>query len=126
MRVYTVHIDPLSAADDSGGVLVCEGFSWPAALFTVLWALYHGLWGWALVLVAAAAVLGGGAELIGLGWPGQAALELGYMAVVGAVSNDWRRWALARRGYRFADIVAGDGLAAAERRYFVREIAAPA
>ena len=48
------------------------------------------------------------------------------MAVVGAVSNDWRRWALARRGYRFADIVAGDGLAAAERRYFVREIAAPA
>jgi hypothetical protein len=85
MRVYTVHIDPLSVAPDGDAVLVPEGFSWWAALFTVLWALYHG-----------------------------------YMAVVGYLANDWRRWFLARRGYRMAHVVIGANLAVAEQRYLDR------
>ncbi len=126
MRVYTVHIDPLSADPGLDTVLVREGFAWLAALFGVFWALYHGLWDWALVLLSAAlalagfAALAGLAALTGLDPAGQATLQLGYMALAGAVSNDWRRWALARRGYRLAEVVAGEDLAAAERRYFER------
>ena len=120
MQVYTVHLDPLSPDADSGAVLVREGFSWPAAAFGVFWALYHGLWGWALVLLAAGFAMGGLAVLSGLDVAGEAVLQLGAMGLAGALSNDWRRWALVRRGYRLAEVVAGDDLAAAERRYFER------
>ena len=120
MQVYTVHIDPLSPEVDGDAVLVREGFAWLAALFGVFWALYHGLWGWALALVAAALAIAGLAALTGLNGVGQAVLQLGYMALAGALANDWRRWALARRGYRLAEVVAGDDLMAAERRYFER------
>lgn len=120
MRVYTVHIDPLSVASDGNAVLVPEGFSWPAALLTVLWALYQGLWDWALVLIAGAVVVGGFAALSGLDETGQAALQLGYMAIAGYGANDWRRWSLVRRGHRLTDVVSGANLAAAEQRYLDR------
>ena len=118
MRVYTVHVDPLSAADDAGAVLVRDGFSWPAALFSVLWALYHGLWAWALALLVAGAAIGGAAVWLGLDPAGQAVVEIGAMALVGWNAGDMRRIALAHRGYRLFDVVVGDDLAAAEKRFF--------
>ncbi len=118
MRVYTVHVDPLSAADDAGAVLVRDGFSWPAALFSVLWALYHGLWEWALVLLVAGAAIGAAAVWLGLDPASQAVVEIGYMALVGWSAGDMRRVALARRGFRLIDVVVGDDLAAAEKRFF--------
>lgn len=120
MRIYTVHIDPLSVEDDRGAVLLREGFSWPAAIFSVFWAIYHGLWDWALVLLAAGLGLSAAVAYSGLDALGAGAVELGFSALVGAASNDWRRWALARRGYRLDDVVSGEDLAAAERRYFHR------
>ena len=120
MRIYTVHIDPLSAEDDRGAVLLREGFSWPAAAFSVFWAIYHGLWDWALVLLAAGLGLSAAVAFSGLDALSAGAVELGFAALVGATSNDWRRWALARRGYRLDGIVSGEDLAAAEQRYFSR------
>ncbi len=120
MRVYTVHVDPLSAADDRGAVLVGDGFSWPAALFSVLWALYHGLWVWALALLVAGAAIGGGGAWLGLDPLSQAAVEFGTMALVGWSAGDMRRLSLARRGYRLFDVVVGDDLATAEKRFFDR------
>ncbi len=122
MRVYTVHIDPLSVADDRGAVFLREGFSWPAAVFSILWALYHGLWDWALVLLAAGLALSAAVEFSGLDGLSAGAVELGFMALVGATSNDWRRWVLARRGYRLDDIVSGEDMSAAEQRYFSRAL----
>ncbi len=122
MRVYTVHIDPLSVADDRGAVFLREGFSWPAAAFSILWALYHGLWDWALVLLAAGLALSAAVEFSGLDALGAGALEIGFAVLVGATSNDWRRWVLARRGYRLDDIVSGEDITAAERRYFERMV----
>ena len=122
MRVYTVHIDPLSVADDRGAVFLREGFSWPAAVFSILWAVYHGLWDWALVLLAAGLALSAAVEFSGLDALGAGALEIGFMVLVGATSNDWRRWVLARRGYRLDDIVSGEDITAAERRYFERMV----
>ncbi len=120
MRVYTVHIDPLSVADDRGAVFLREGFSWPAAVFSILWAVYHGLWDWALALLAVSLALSAAVEFSGLDAVSAVALEIGFAALVGATSNDWRRWVLARRGYRLDDIVSGEDITAAERRYFER------
>ncbi len=120
MRIYTVHIDPLSAADDRGAEFLLEGFSWPAALFSIFWAIYHGLWDWALVLLAVGLLLGGAVELAGLDPTSAAALQIGFTVLVGLTANDWWRWALARRGYRLDGIVSGVDLGAAEQRYFSR------
>ena len=120
MRVYTVHIDPLSAADDRGARFLLEGFSWPAALFNIFWAIYHGLWDWALVLLAAGLILGAAVELAGLDPVSAAALQIGFTVLVGLTANDWRRWSLTRRGYRLDGIVSGADLGAAEQRYFSR------
>ncbi|MFQ5784888.1 MAG: DUF2628 domain-containing protein [Alphaproteobacteria bacterium] len=120
MRVYTVHLDPLSVADDRGAVLVREGFSWGAALFTVFWALYRRLWGWAAVLLAADAALGLGVAWLGIDRPGETAVVVGYRVLVGCHANDWRRAGLGRRGRVFADIVAARNAGGAERRFFDR------
>lgn len=122
MRVYTVHVDPVSPAHDRGAVLVREGFCWPAALFTVFWALYHRLWVAAVVLLAAGAALGGGLAWLGLDPASEAVVEIGYMALVGSNANDWRRRGLARRGFVPFGIVAGRDAAGAEQRLFDRGI----
>ena len=120
MRIYTVHVDPLSVADDRGAVFLREGFCWPAAIFSVFWAVYHGLWGWALILLAAALGLSAAVAFSGLDPLSAGAVEVGFAALIGATSNDWRSWALSRRGYRLAAVVSADDEGAAERRYFSR------
>ncbi len=122
MRIYTVHIDPLSVADDRDAVFLREGFSWPAAIFSVFWAVYHGLWDWALILLAAGLALSAAVALSGLDRWGAVAVEAGFAALIGASSNDWWRWALARRGYRMAGIVSGADQSDAEQRYFSRAL----
>ncbi len=126
MRVYTVHIDPTSAADDRAATLVREGFCWPAALFTVLWTLYHRLWLTTVALLAAAAVLGVAIAWFGLDPASQVVIEIGFLALVGSNAGDWRRRGLARRGYIPFGVVTGRDFAAAEQRLFDRGVfAAP-
>ncbi len=126
MHIYTVHVDPVSSADDRGAVLVRESFCWSAALFTVFWALSHRLWGWALVLVAISIGFGAAAAWWGLDPVGQAVVLIGFMIFIGCNANDWRRGGLTRRGYLLAAVVAGRDLTAAEQRFFDRvSVAAP-
>ena len=120
MQIYTVHIDPLSAADDRGAVIIAECFSGPAAAFSILLALYHVLWDWARVLLAVGLALADAVGLSGLDPVGAVAVEIGFAVLVGAGSNDWRRWVLARRGYRLDDIVSAADMDDAEQRYFSR------
>ncbi len=121
MRVYTVLVDPAATDNDQDAVLLREGFSWPAALFTVLWALYHRLWLWAAILLAVGTVLGAGAGWLGLDPVSRAAIQLGYLALVGLHANDWRRRRLAKRGYIFAGVAVGRNLVTAEQRFFDRQ-----
>jgi hypothetical protein len=83
-------------------VLVREGFSWLAFLFNVLWLLWHRLWlaalGYLVLAVLVGALLPGG----GVGFAAGLALQF----LLGAHANDLRRWALARRGYAQAHVVA--------------------
>ena len=122
MRVYTAHLHPRRR--ESGGigdrdvVLVKEGFCWPALFFSVIWALWNGLWLVALLFLLLELALSFLFDLLLIGAPTQIALSLVLAIAIGFFANDLRRWTLARRGFRDAGVVVERDLIAAERRFF--------
>ena len=113
MRVYTVHY---RRRDQGAEIrLVKEGFSWPAFLFTVFWALWHGLWIVAVGMMAAGFVVG--MAEFWLDPVTDAALALGVQLLIGLTANDLRRWTLERRGFTVEAVVAADGAEDAYRRF---------
>ena len=119
-RVYTVHIRAWSAAADREAVFVREGFCWGAFFFSVLWALAHRLWFAALIVFALSAALSVATDVLDLDPVTDAALGLAFALIVGWEANDWRRRALARRGYVNAGVIAAPNLVEAERRFFAQ------
>lgn len=118
LKVYTVHDRPSGVGEGGDEVFVPERFSLLAFILLPLWFFFHGLWReGALVLGAVIAVP---AVLAGLE-QGQA-LAAGFNVLlaltVGLFAQDWRRRALARRGYETAGVIAGHSLREAEYRYF--------
>jgi hypothetical protein len=116
MRVYTIHLPPASPRQ-ADPVLVKEGFSWPAFFFGPLWALAHLMWLAAVALVALDFVAGIVMDAAKLSAPTQAIVSLGIAVLIGAHANDWRRRALARRGYRDGGVVAARNVDEALARY---------
>ncbi len=117
MRVYTVHSPPRFADPDAEPQLVKEGFCWPAAYFTVLWALCHRMWVAAALLAASVAIGFAVFSLLGLDPLSRIAVAFGFFVFVGFSANDWRRRALARRDYEEAGVVAAPRAEAALRRF---------
>jgi hypothetical protein len=118
MRVYTVHLRRQGLDPDRDIVLVKEGFSWPALLFSVLWALWYRLWWVALGFFALQVALSGAVALLGLDPLSEAAISLGLAVIIGFVANDLRRWTLRRQGFIEAAVVVADSRDAAERRFY--------
>ena len=117
MRIYTVHSPPRFADPDAEPQLVKEGFCWPAAYFTVLWALCHRMWVAAALLAASVAIGFAVFSLLGLDPLSRIAVTLGFFVFVGFRANDWRRRALARRDYEEEGVVAAPRAEAALRRF---------
>ena len=124
-RVYSVHVRAWSTSADRDAVVVREGFSWGAFFFSVLWALWHGLWFAALIIFGVTAVLGLASDALGLDPLTDAAVGLGLALLIGCEANDWRRSALERRGYVTAGFVAAPNLVEAERRFFAEGARVP-
>ena len=124
MRFYTVHVRPTRPLADPDAVLVKEGFSWPAFLFGPLWSLWHRLWLGTLFWFIGALSLSLVVDVLAPGDVGQGVTGLLYALATGLHANDVRRWTLGRAGYRLDDVVAGRGMAEAERRWLDR-MAAP-
>ena len=118
-RVYTAHVRGRGGAD-SDIVFVKDGFSWPAFLFTGIWALWHRLWFFALVVFASGTAIGLESELLELDPLTDAAVALAWSVLVGYEANDAHRRALARRDYDVEDIVLGQSLSQAEHRFFLK------
>ena len=118
MRVYTLHYPSHADVLKDDPVLVKEGFSWPAALFTSLWALWGGMWLAALLMFVAAVGLQLVLDLAGAEISVQLAAGIGLSVIVGFCANDWWRAKLHRRGYRFQGIVAAPDRDSARRRWF--------
>ena len=118
MRLYTVHIRPTSEAPDHEAILVREGFSCGAFLFTVLWALWRRLWLAAFLILLGTVLLDSLARLAYLDELSEAVLIAAYHLFVGFSGNDWRRRNLARRGFQEVAAVGAPGMDEATRRYF--------
>ncbi len=117
MRHYTVHLRRHGLDPDRDLVLVKEGFSWPAFIFSMLWALWHRLWLIAgLLLLVQVAV-----SLVFAVWTpdpvSAAAVSIGAALIFAYAANDLRRWALARQGFVDTAVVAADDRDGAERRF---------
>ena len=110
LRLYSVHRRRPAELE-----LVKEGFCWPAFLFGPLWCAARREWLGLAVWLAAALALGAVAGLT-LAAPAQLAVSLGFSVLVGCAANDWRRWRLARAGWRLVDVVAAASLAEAEEK----------
>ena len=100
MRVWTVHT---ASADipPRAPVLVREGFSWGAFLFTLPWLLLRRLWLAALLWVAVAVAL-----LVLLPAAAGPVLLLAGQFLLGCHAPELRRWGLRRRGYDGVHVVA--------------------
>lgn len=116
MRVYTVHTPPLSSRDPDP-ILVKEGFCWPAFLFGPLWSLVHRLWLVTVLMLAVLIVLGAGLDALGVDDFVETVISIAIAVLIGAHANDWRRRALAKRGYREAGVVAARSVDEALARY---------
>jgi len=118
LGIYTIHEKEGPKATATDVILVREGFSVWAFLFPPLWALYHGMWPVAFVLLATCGGLAFLPEMIA---GGEAWVDLGVMAMmllVGFLGSDLRQWTLKLRGYNPTGVVGGENLADAERQFF--------
>jgi hypothetical protein len=118
MRTYTVHELSGAPADGKGIVFVREGFSWPAAVFTLLWLLAKRLWiAAAFWFALSVALMFAG---IGLGVR-EELMSVIYFVLQGClavVAHDIERWTLAQKGYVEIGVASGRDLADAERDFF--------
>ena len=99
MRIYSVHICRPVLDFDCNVVVVKEGFSWPAFLFNIFWALWHRHWLAAIALFVIPLGIAIITNVIGLAPAGQTVLSMGWSVIVGMLANDVRRYYLAREGF---------------------------
>lgn len=116
MRLYTVHVNA-EAAPDRRLLLVPEGFSLWAAVFTVAWALWHRLWIVAILFILVDVVMMTAMRGIGLDDALHPLLTVGLAILFGFLAGDLRRWTLGRGGYELRAVVSGADMLAAERRF---------
>jgi Protein of unknown function (DUF2628) len=118
MRVYTVHMRRPALDPEADFRLVKEGFSWPAFFFSFLWALWSRLWLVAAGLLALDLAANALLSLLDGNFWTQTALSLGLAILIGVFANDLKRWTLFRRGFLEVAVVTGNGIDAAERRFW--------
>ena len=119
MRLYTVHLGP-PAAQGRDVVFVKEGFSWPAFLFTIFWALAKGRWLTAIVIFTAQVALSAAALSYGFAPEAESAASFALLILIGVFANDMQRFELTRNGYEMTGVVAAPSVDAAALRAFDR------
>ena len=96
MKYWTAHLRP-----DASSLLIREGFSWGALLFGPIWLLAHRAWVPGLIALAAGVLI---AVLAPAGlMPALLAL---YGVTLGLYGNDFRRFAVERRGFVLSHVLA--------------------
>jgi hypothetical protein len=99
MRVFTVHIRRHALDPDKDVRLVKEGFSWPAFLFSFLWALWNRMWWTALGLFVIVSGVGLTVEFFFPGSPAGTAVLLALYLAIGWMGNDMIRRNLESQGF---------------------------
>jgi hypothetical protein len=124
MKTYTLHIPADAAPGDpralERAILVKDGFSWGAFIFSFLWFFAHRLWLAGLMVLVAAAALGALLQWLRVG-PAATFLAAFLLALlIGLEANSLRRWTLARRRRPAIDAVGARDLEEAETKSFAR------
>jgi len=117
LRLYSIHLPAPYSAPGAEPAVLREGFSLPAFLLTLPWALANRLWLRAGVLAAVLGVPLAVGTMAGLNVAGLAVFTLAIMAWTGMEANDWLRAGLAKRGWREVGVIAAENEDAALRRY---------
>ena len=123
MKTYTLHVPPEARPGDPGpldrAVLVRDGFSWGAFIFSFLWFFAHRLWIAGLGVLVAALALAALLQALRVGSGATFLAELLLALLVGLEANALRRWTVARRRPE-VDVVAAQDLEEAETKGFTR------
>lgn len=101
-------------------VLVPEGFSLWAFVFSFFWLIYHRLWVATLGYIVLLVLLGYVSEQFGLSEITVGLVQLFLQVMLGFSAHDLRRQSLRWRGYHFTGVVAAETPLNAERRYYDR------
>ncbi|WP_298724511.1 DUF2628 domain-containing protein [uncultured Ferrovibrio sp.] len=118
MRFFTLHERPGNGGDPDL-LAVGSGFSWWAALFPLIWLLWHRLWLGLAIYIVAGLLLGLALDLGGIAEPAATVIGLGISFLIGAMAADYRRWTYDRRGYRMVGVVLARDAMEAEERYML-------
>ncbi|HEX8167924.1 MAG TPA: DUF2628 domain-containing protein [Beijerinckiaceae bacterium] len=124
MKTYTLHVPADAPPGDAGAldraVLVRDGFSWGAFVFSFLWFFAHRLWLAGLAVLIAAVGLGAVLQLLRVGPAATFWAEFLLAVLVGLEAGSLRRWTLRRRGRPAVDVVAARDREEAETKAFGR------
>jgi hypothetical protein len=124
MKTYTLHVAADAAPGDAGtldrAVLVKDGFSWGAFVFSFFWFFAHRLWIAGLLVLFAAAALGVSLQLLRVGAGAGVSAAFLLAVLVGLEANSLRRWTLARSGRPAVDVVTAGDREEAETKAFAR------
>ena len=124
MKTYTLHVPDEAMPGDpqalDRAVLVKDGFSWGAFIFSFLWFFAHRLWIAGFLVLVAAVGLGALLQFLRVGQGGTVLAELLLALLVGLEANSLRRWTLTRRGRPAVDVVAARDREEAETKTFAR------
>lgn len=119
MRLYSVHLGP-AKPQGREVVLVKEGFSWPAFVFTFFWALVKGWWLTAILIFAVQLALSGAVYVVGFSPVAESVLSFAVLVLIGTFGNDLQRMELSLRHFEEIGVAAGPNLETAELRAFER------
>lgn len=117
MRVFTVHLSQSALSPDRDAVLIKEGFCWPAFFFGPFWALWHRMWFVCLGIFAVTILLAVAESVLHVDPLTYGAISIGVAVLIGFNGNDWRRTALAARGWRMSGLSAAANRDSAFRRF---------
>lgn len=124
MKTYTLHVPVDSTPGDpqalDRALLVKDGFSWGAFIFSFFWFFAHRLWIAGLMVLVAAFSLGLLLQWLRVGEGGMFLAAFLLALLVGIEANSLRRWTLTRRGRPEVDVVAARDREEAETKTFAR------
>lgn len=124
MPVYTVHAPPADADERRAApdrfVFVRDGFYFWAFVFGPLWLLTRRLWLALLAYVVVSVATTVSLNALGVAGGPRLLVLLLIAALLGLEAGSLWRWTLRRRGWSQLDVVIGDDLPGAERRFFDR------
>lgn len=127
MKVYTVHMPADATPGDPAAfdraILVRDGFTFFAFLFTALWFFAHRLWLAGLGVLVAVVAFGLIVGQLTLTPLAGIAAHLLVGSLVGLEASSLRRWTYARRGMPVVDIVTGIDYEEAESKAASRWLA---